>query len=218
MTTATSILLDNPFATRATRSGTIPFCFEGQESLEGLLDRLRHYGWRGQIVGPHGSGKSTLLASLAEAICRLGRRTKIVRMFQGRGALPAELRSKVARSGVRDDGLVYLIDGFEQLATARRWWIQHCLRQHALVVTTHQPVHGLAIVYQTSVTDEIAWEVVSRLTSTRGPIVSRERVATLLAKNGGNLRETLFALYDWYESNRETYAQLATTNLGSLIA
>jgi hypothetical protein len=200
MTTATSILNDNPFATRATRSGTIPFCFADRESLEGVLERLEDYGRRGQIVGPHGTGKSTLLASLAEAISGLGRQTVIVRMFQGRGALPAEFRSALARSNVLDEGLVYLIDGFEQLGMARRWWIQHCLRRHGLVVTTHRPIHGLPIVYQTSVTDEIAWEVVSRLTSAQGPIASKEQVAELLAKNGSNLRETLFELYDWYEA------------------
>ena len=55
---------DNPFSTRYTRPGAIPFRFPPGTSADGLVEQLRRQQWRGAIVGPHGSGKSSLVAAL----------------------------------------------------------------------------------------------------------------------------------------------------------
>ncbi len=92
----------NPFSTRFTAPGKIPFFFErsflrqlkaskpakfeeffiralgagedirGSVCLQFLVDRFETNGRRGQLVGPHGSGKSTLTCALKEALTKRG--------------------------------------------------------------------------------------------------------------------------------------------------
>ncbi len=92
----------NPFSTRFTAPGKIPFFFErsflrrmkaarpakfeeffvralgaGEDirssvCLQFLIDKFETNARRGQLVGPHGSGKSTLLFSLKEALTKRG--------------------------------------------------------------------------------------------------------------------------------------------------
>ena len=92
----------NPFSTRFTAPGKMPFFFErsflrqlkaskpakfeeffiralgagedirGSVCLQFLVDRFETNGRRGQLVGPHGSGKSTLTCALKEALTKRG--------------------------------------------------------------------------------------------------------------------------------------------------
>ena len=54
----------NPFSTRFTRPGAIPFLFEEPLTAEFIIHRFNANNWLAQIVGPHGSGKTTLVRGL----------------------------------------------------------------------------------------------------------------------------------------------------------
>jgi hypothetical protein len=194
---------DNPFVTRAIRSGMVPFFFPPGESLRGLVERLRDHHWRGQIVGPHGSGKSTLLASLLPEIAEQAGEVAVARLFVGCRRLPSEFQSTGCFRRPAGGTRVFLIDGYEQLPPWRRGRLQRrCLHAGAgLLVSTHHALLGLPVLYQTQVTAETAWRVVTHLMPTQGAGLTRERVAALLASHAGDVRELLFELYDWYEEH-----------------
>jgi ABC-type cobalamin/Fe3+-siderophores transport system ATPase subunit len=159
-----------------------------------LLSRLGRQGWWGQIVGPHGSGKSTLLAALLPELHR--RRTVVlVELHEHQRQLPAT----VWRLLVGPTLLV--VDGCEQLAWWTRWrLLARCRRQGVgLLVTAHRDV-GLPDLYRTQVKPELARDIVADLLTDE----QQARMASVdlgyeLARHQGNLRETLFALYDHYE-------------------
>jgi hypothetical protein len=194
----------NPFATRFTRPGAIEFLFPEGESAAGLVGKLRDHGWHGQIVGPHGSGKSTLLAALEPAILEAGRTTLRRSLAGGQRQLPLPLPLGEGRGEgdpVEARRIVLIIDGFEQLS----WWQRRkakaaCRRAGAgLVVTAHADV-GLPTLFETKPTLELAHLLVRRLLPAGDATLSDADVAAAFARHPGNLRETLFALYDLYQA------------------
>jgi hypothetical protein len=194
-----SIPPENPFSTRKTRPGTIPFIFLPGDDAESLVARLEQSGWLGEIVGPHGSGKSTLLASLLPAIDQMGLRPVLVELHDGQRRLPLDPR--------RDECLcppaVLLIDGYEQLGRLRRFAIRRACRYRGigLLVTAHAPM-GLPSLCRTVVTPELAGQVIGRLLEGCPALLTPPELADSLARHNGNLRETLFDLYDLYERLR----------------
>jgi hypothetical protein len=198
---------DNPFSTRRIKPGAIPYLFSSDESVLSLVDRLRQTNWWGQIVGPHGSGKSTLLASLIPAIESAGHRTILVTLHDGQRRLSPNPR--------RDPRLcppvVLIVDGYEQLSHWSRLTLKwFCRRRGAgLLVTSHDPV-GLPELCRTTVTPELAAKVVGELFSGQAPPFLLEKASECLARHGGDLRETLMDLYDFYEHWRLTSGQNMT--------
>jgi hypothetical protein len=183
----------NPFATRFTRPGAIEFLFPEGESAVSLAGKLADGGWRGQIIGPHGSGKSTLLAALEPAIARTGREV-VPRSLAGG-------QRRLEPLPPLDASVVLIIDGFEQLS----WWQRRkvkaaCRRAGAgLVVTAHADV-GLPMLFQTQPTLDLAKQLVRRLLPEGDATLSDSDIATAYTGHPGNLRETLFALYDVYQA------------------
>lgn len=189
----------NPFSTRRVRPGAIAYCFPVGLDAETLLARLRENGWRGQIVGPHGSGKSALLATLIPAIERSGRQVVHVELHDGQRRLPL---APAWTSGL-DASTVLAIDGFEQLRQTGRFRVKRftARRGIGLLVVAHAPV-GLPPLWTTSTNGELARRIVGRLLDGVEPRISPEDVDAAFSRHKGNLRETLFALYDLYESRR----------------
>jgi hypothetical protein len=194
----------NPFASRFLRPGTLPFLFDRGKSVETLLDDLGRQAWWGQVVGPHGTGKSTLLATLADALERIGRHPVRFTLHDGQRTLPVG-------GGARqpwDAQTQVIVDGYEQLSWLSRSRLgATCrLRKAGLLVTAHTDV-GLPLLCETTVSDETAWQVVTRLAAPgadkagQNP-VSRAEIAASLQRHGGNLREVLFELYDLHEQRR----------------
>jgi hypothetical protein len=178
----------NPFSTRHTRPGAIPFRFPEGLDAAGLTDRLEANGWRGQIVGPHGSGKSTLLEAL---LPELSRRRSVIRV-----ELHGDARRLPAEVWDAGDGTLVVIDSYEQLD----WWTRRRVRKRCrgLLVTAHRR-SGLPDLYRTGVTAELAAAIVRGLLADEIPDLARR-----LAFHRGNLREVLFELYDRYEASRGT--------------
>ncbi len=191
---------DNPFSSSRVRPGAIPYAFPGGESTQQLVERLRDAGWRGQILGRHGSGKSTLLAALIPAIEATGRNVFPVTLRDGQRRLPAEfLPAAAAKSNS-----IVVIDGYEQLGRWSRFRLARFCRKHrlGLLVTSHAPV-GLPEVYCTRTTVDLARRIVEQLLHEGDrAILTPVDVEKRFHQCGGDLRETLFSLYDDYDERK----------------
>jgi hypothetical protein len=203
--TASPLTAENPFSTRRTRPGAMPFIFPAGQDAETLIARLRDNDWRGEILGPHGAGKSALLATLIPAVERAGRRPILIELHDGQRRLPPISSEAIGPT------MLLIVDGCEQLGRWRRWRLKRlcCRRGCGLLVTAHASV-GLPQLCRNSVTPEVAEAVVRRLLAGRPPAITVAEVADCLVRRGGNLRETLFDLYDLFEQRRPAAGQNLT--------
>lgn len=193
---------ENPFAASRLKPGTIDFLFvDAAESSARLVDRW----WSlraAQVVGPHGSGKSTLLSAIERELDRRGIAWSRITLRDRQRRLPADWAASLpeARGGC------LLVDGYEQLSffeQARLRW--RCWRQgRRLLVTSHRRA-WLPVLYETRSEPELAARVVGALAPGE-EVVSREELARRLREHGGDLRETLFSLYDDVEARRRLTA------------
>jgi hypothetical protein len=188
---------DNPFSTRHTQPGAIAYLFPPGESLEGVLERLLAAAGPFEIIGPHGAGKSTLVATLAVAIAHRGYGTLIVRPRHVR--LPSDAR----RIEGLPPGSIVFCDGYEQLG---RWaqgrLAKSCrLRGARLVVTAHQSC-GFTTLFEVRTDLDVAKRVVRAAIGERPLAIGDAATERAFAATGGNVRETLFALYDLVERSR----------------
>jgi hypothetical protein len=191
--------LENPFCTRRIRPGAIPFLFPDGQDSGSLLERLRESGWWGEIVGAHGSGKSALLATLIPALESAGRHVLLIELHDGQRRLPLSLD----RDGRTCVSTVVIVDGYEQLSRWRRWLLKRLCRRRGwgLLVTSHASV-GLPPLYQTSATPELAEKIIATLMKGQMSPLPTSELAQALAQRHGDMRETLFHLYDVYESQQ----------------
>jgi hypothetical protein len=194
----------NPFASRNIRPGAQAYLFPPGVSPESLIEKLAAHRWWGEIVGPHGSGKSTLLATLKPPLESAGRQVESFALRAEQVSLPQE--PKQHPWGRRT---LVVVDGYEQLTRWQRFRLRSaCRRRRAgLLITTHRP-QGLPTLWTTNPTPELAWTVVQRLQrETSEPLISKEDVHHYFARNRGDLRETLFSLYDVFEQRAADRAQ-----------
>lgn len=187
----------NPFSTRHTRPGVIPFLFAAEESLPGLLERLEGNDWWGEIVGPHGAGKSTLLQALLPPLQARGRTVHSFSLRQGQRALGSEIRERRHWDGSTQ----VIVDGYEQLA----WWNRlrlhtWCRRSGAgLLVTAHRPM-GLPTLIRLQPSAMLMRRLVRQLWPEHDRLITDREIDACFREQRGNIREALFSLYDLYES------------------
>lgn len=201
----------NPFSTRFVRPGAAAYLFPPGVTVGTLLERLPPGGARGQIVGPHGSGKSTLLACLAAALERAGRTVSRFDLHDGQRAMPRGWVEQARRAGA---GTI-LVDGYEQLSWWSRWRLARECARHgwSLLVTAHADV-GLPTLLRVTPTLDDAQAVVAQILAGTAQLVGPADVAECFAATGGNLRETLFALYDRHEQRARGAASLSSPPRG----
>jgi hypothetical protein len=201
----------NPFATRYTRPGAIEFVFVDGQSAASLVEKLRQQSWWGAILGPHGAGKSTLLETLEPALAEAGRQIVHFSLHDNERSLPVHASDAASWS----DATQVVVDGYEQLS----WWGRLrlkslCRRRGAgLLVTAHAPV-DLPELYQVQPSLEATRQVVAELLRVvtqrtaaeaaesnqplRADVITPDDVAVHFDIHHGNVRETLFALFDLY--------------------
>jgi DNA replication protein DnaC len=177
----------------------MPFLFPPQDNAETLVDRLRQQGWWAEIIGPHGSGKSALLATLMRAMERAGQPAVLVELHDGQRRLPLDLRNDRRLH----PPAVVVVDGYEQLSHWSRLVLKRFCRRHklGLLVTAHEPV-GFVELYRTVSTVGLAERIVGELLGGRESPCTSGELAACHARHKGDLRETLFELYDLYEERR----------------
>jgi hypothetical protein len=137
-----------------------------------------------------------LLHTLLPAIQQAGRRVELHVLCAGQPPLPLR-RSQTAQWG---GDVQIVVDGYEQLARPRRWRLKRLCRRlgAGLLITAHRPA-GLPELFRTCACLEIAQQVVRRLLPPGLVVIAPDDVARCHAKHNGNLRETLFDLYDLWE-------------------
>jgi hypothetical protein len=183
----------NPFSTRFTAPGTIPFRYAPGESPASLAARLDETGGWGQIIGRHGSGKSSLLAAIIPVLSAW--QIRHIRLNTTHRQLPPSIWDPIGPRGL------IIIDGFEQLRFfTRRRIKQHCRRTgRGLLVTAHSSM-GLPELHRTDVTPETAADVIRSLVPPGGDWVFHGfDIAARLRHHRGSLRDVLFELYDRWE-------------------
>jgi hypothetical protein len=186
----------NPFSTRFVRPGAAPYLFPAGQSAGALVKRLAELGWTAQIVGPHGSGKSTLLHTLMPAIQAEGRSPTLITLHDGQRRLSAAAWSAVKVGAPA----LLIVDGYEQLGRWTRARLRLACRRRGtgLVVTTHRPAR-LPILYRTTTCIDATRGIVRRLLAHSDSPITDDDIARCFETSGGNVRETLFALYDLAE-------------------
>jgi energy-coupling factor transporter ATP-binding protein EcfA2 len=217
----------NPFSTRFTRPGALePLDADGEPvRIDDVLHRLRARG-RAAIVGPHGSGKSTLLARLADAIDSAGgtvvrlrlpdRRDRghvLATLLTDRGKSPPNVFPRLKTCGfsrllidsllAARSGDIVAIDGWETAGPLIGLIVRAVVRLRGcgLVVTAHGPV-GLPVLVRCRPSVAILAAIVARLPGHEdwyGRLIHPTDVAEAFVAHRGDLRESLFALYDRYE-------------------
>jgi len=196
----------NPFATRWVRPGVIPFYFADGPNAAALVEKLSESRWRGAIIGRHGSGKSTLLAALIPFIESAGHPVRMISLHDRQRSLPAEFTRLIHGNDGSIRSTMLVVDGYEQLGwQARRQLRATCRRNECgLLVTAHRAsaAGGLPILYCTQASLETVQHLVKHELPSHGGLIEPRDVATAFEAHQGNVRETLFALYDLFERRR----------------
>lgn len=187
-------LPSNPFATRHTRPGALPPLDDRGNPLDiaALADRCLGLP-AAAIEGPHGHGKTTLIARLVEHLGERGVPVEVVRMRSAADGGRALLA--VVKAG---RGTLVCIDGWERLgriAAAVR--LAARCRGVRLLVTAHRST-GLPVVMRCATSEGLLRAIVARLPDHGGRIAAAD-VTAAFARHGGNLRESLYDLYDRFE-------------------
>ena len=167
---------------------------------------------RGTIIGPHGSGKSTLVASLVSKLPSIVPNSKIhtLRFSTDKSA------AKSLNISVKEwtPHSIAILDGYEQLrfwSRLRVAWIARA-RSISIMATAHRPVRGFETLWETSVTESSSQWVVeqlllqSELPNGANELLQSEAWSRSRSKHGQNLRESLFDMYDWWQSSQSAEA------------
>jgi hypothetical protein len=191
--------LTNPFATRWTRPGVIPFQFPKGISVETLLRQFEANELCGAIVGPHGTGKSSLVSRFIAAYEASGRSILHARLHDGQRRLPLS-SADYNRLG---HGGVLVIDGYEQLGWWHRRRVRALSRRHriGLLVTAHHEC-AFPVLYRTAGDlATVRWLIENCLPPHEDQITASD-IEHAFWRHGGNVREVFFELYDVFEARR----------------
>ena len=200
----------NPFATRFIQPGAISYnCFDRGNVTELAKRFLELPSKRGIIIGPHGSGKSTLIASLVAELSIILPDSKIhqLRFSTDRPAW----RSLLVSTKQWPHSSIVVLDGYEQLKYWSRFLIERIARTRSISImaTAHQPIRGFEPIWRTSVSESSSRWVVEQLLQQAGhpagvkELLQSDAWSHSRAIHGENLRESLFDMYDWWQSSVE---------------
>jgi energy-coupling factor transporter ATP-binding protein EcfA2 len=160
-----------------------------------LLGRLAALGHRAAIVGPRGHGKTTLVETLALHLEERGFTIRRVTLHEGDRCLTPDQEQTFFRNLTPRDCLV--LDGAEQLAA--RSWRRVERGSHAaggLVVTSHR-AGLLPTLIECRTMPELLAGLVRDLLGDQAEEL-RITPEELFLRHGGNLRDAMRELYDWW--------------------
>lgn len=188
----------NPFATCWTSPQVMKYIAADDATPCDLVERLCGCEWQGQITGPHGVGKSTLLTAMRPHAEAAGRAWRQVNLY----SYSARIRWRDLPIAPEE---LLVVDGFEQLGRFTRGWVRwRCAAVGAgLLVTTHRamPLPMLVELRPNLRTAQLVYE---QLITDRETNVKIDDLVDAFNACGGNIRETLFYLYDLHEQRDRT--------------
>jgi len=190
----------NPFSFRCVTK--LPFFFPSgsqEKMLSFLMGRFEQCGRIGQILGPHGTGKSTLLEVLSQHFIESGTTIFKTVLRDRQRWLPPNFADHFM--GYRAENCVVIIDGYEQLTAFSRAWLcwKHRRFGFGLLITSHRPVFGWPVLYETVPNRETYQRIVQTLLKNEAEIDS-QTLDSLFTKHQGNIRLILLELYDQWEN------------------
>jgi DNA replication protein DnaC len=203
-------LESNPFSTRFIQPGAIPFYFAEVDFAKELVSRfLQRQPCKMSIVGPHGSGKSSLVAAmiplLSQELDRFDRPIVHFRVTHGIRQSRPTVRELTALAS----DTVLIIDGYEQLSAIEHFAVLlKCMRTSvSLLATSHHPIGGIKTLWETRMDELIERVVLHHLLESYPPSVFDEAIHSEVwkesrLKHHDNLRESLFDMYDWWETRK----------------
>ena len=147
-------------------------------------------------------------------LARIGCDVRSIALHDGQRRLTREFLAATAPSEQAADTQehrrrIVIVDGYEQLSCWSRWRLQRRCRVvgAGLLVTAHGPTN-LPSLFRTAVDLELTERVVTQLLADAGPgaetaaDISLQDIRWAWQRHNGNLRETLFDLYDIFEQRR----------------
>lgn len=146
---------ENPFGTRYTRPGTLPFLAgsDGAAIDAARLAREAIGRRRSAIVGPHGTGKTTLLTQMRPYLDADAGRCRSITLRSG------EVSTELWRtlSTVPSSGML-IVDGYEQMGSVEqlRLIVTAWRRRVRMLVTAHRPPRLFAVVARTGTSRQTA--------------------------------------------------------------
>lgn len=193
---------ENPFGTRYTRPGTLPF-LAGSDGA--AIDAARLAGEaigqrRSAIVGPHGTGKTTLLTQLRPYLEEAdASRCRSITLRSG------EVSTELWRvlSTVPSSGML-IVDGYEQLGSVERLRliVTAWRRRVRMLVTAHRPPRLFAVLGRTGTSRQTARLLTARLLE-EFP-AHREVMLRAFDEHWdgaeGNIRQLWATLYEQFEN------------------
>lgn len=219
----------NPFGSRFTRPGALPFLWsdlqllsqtsgdaeqqatqatqEAQDIIDQRLNRLVQSllaTARGSIIGPHGSGKSTLLTHLLDRLRAVDPTVVIHAVTLHAGEPATELKAILQQADATAGASTLLvIDGFEQLPWWGRWQLLRRVQrlQWRLLITAHHNIRGFTTLFTTIPEPEIASQLFALLLADF-PEIGRKMEGEFMpawTKSGGDFRQLWSAMYDRFE-------------------
>lgn len=187
----------NPFATRYTRPGALPPLDNLGHILDvaAMIPVLPAAGRIAAIVGPHGHGKSTLLAAIVRQSSALGRRVVCIGVDG-----PAAAVAAVAAIARVPPGSLVCIDGWDRMRCGTSWAarVLATRRGCGMLVTTHTDA-GLPVLARCESSPAILAKLIGLLPDHGGRITPTD-VDEAFLRHAGDVRESLFELYDRFEN------------------
>lgn len=210
----------NPFSTRFTRPGEIPYLFTEPSDLITLVESFKRNRWVGQIVGPHGCGKTTLCHALASELCHLFPILNHVTIRSGREVHAMQLAgSYTLKPDKAATPKLTIVDGVERLSLLQQWMLISNLTQSkhigsnqqdhsdqpardALLITTHRQLKFVPVL-RSIAPCLTTFENVARYLNPDLQADEQE-LAEIWNQAKHNTREAIMTLYDRHESLRTT--------------
>ena len=191
-------LKHNPFSTKFVRPGAIEFYASSGLDLNSIADELMRHKI-GQIVGPHGCGKTTLTHGLESLLGVSGQPFTTIRRITVRSKNDLTT-SHCDQDSAISHGELLIVDGFKRLPWLhRRMLIANAKRSKTgLLITTHQRVRGIEVLAELTPSLESLIHVVRHLKP--DPMPDPTLIEDVFKRTNGNIRESLMAMYDWFES------------------
>jgi energy-coupling factor transporter ATP-binding protein EcfA2 len=198
-----NLLASNPFSTKYFEPGAIAYHFFGAETAQAMLERCQEQPGCYAIVGPHGSGKSTLLNSLARA--DKSSMQNFTMCLRNDGQSQSLFRSHL---GAWPNSATVFVDGLEQLSWWDRWRLKRTIRRKGctLIGTCHSDLPGFQVLWRTKIDEQTERWVLSQLLQDQPELALGSALASPAWQQSRkhhqqNLRESLFDMYDWWQSH-----------------